>query len=89
MRTFPTNGEAGKVVWQGIDDKRNPTELTSEEKNIIAHLANELGVKKAIACLNIPMVILRAWQGSYLRQPKPKLNKSIKLSKDDLSVEPV
>lgn len=85
VRTFPLGEDSGKVVWQGLDDKRIPTELTSEEKNIIAHLANELGVKDAAECLSIPMTILRAWQGSYLR--KPKIDLTVELNKDD--AEPV
>jgi len=87
IRTFPIDDTEPRVLWQGIDEERKPIELTSEEKNIIAHLANELGVKKAADCLNIPMVILRAWQGSYLR--KSKIDLSNKLSKDDLPIEPI
>lgn len=67
VRIFPTNGENGKIVWQGLDDKRNPLELSAEEKSILAHLAQILGVKKAADCIKIDMKLLRAWCGSYCR----------------------
>jgi len=76
VRIFPIGDKAGQVVWQGHDETRKPTELTSEDKNIIAHLANEVGVKKAVDYLGISMVILRAWQGSYLRKPVNKSKQS-------------
>jgi len=70
VRTFPTNGDNGKVVWQGLDDKRSPLELSGEEKSILAHLAQELGVQRVSDCIKIEMKLLRAWCGSYCRKPK-------------------
>ena len=65
VRTFPTDGETGKIVWQGSDDDRSPIELPTEDKAILAKLAQALGVKKASDCINISMKLLRAWVGAY------------------------
>ena len=71
VRTFPKNGEGEpRVVWQGSDDKRDPLTLPPEDKKELARLGQLLGVKKAADCIGIPMKILRAWCGSYRRQPK-------------------
>jgi len=72
VRTFPSGDKQPKVVWQGIDDKRNPIELGKEDKSTLAHLARELGLKKAAECLKMPMMILRAWCGVYCRGLEPK-----------------
>ena len=90
VRTFPSNGENGKVVWQGFDDKRNPLELPAEDKAILANLAKGLGVKKAVECINIPMKLLRAWVGAYCREKKPpKLDQPINVSKEEKPAAPV
>jgi len=70
VRTFPTTDESPKVVWQGLDDKRNPLELSSGDKSILAHLAQDIGIKKASDCIKIKMHVLQAWVGSYCRKPK-------------------
>lgn len=94
VRTFPLNGNSGMVIWQGKDDKRNPIELTAEEKFILAHFAQQLGVKKFAGCIKIPMVFLRAWVGAYCgdhtKKYKPKQSisqksqKRTKVSESDL-----
>ena len=93
VRTFPQGEESGRVLWLGLDDKRDPLELPPKDKSAIAHLAQELGVKKASDCIKIDWVLLRAWVGNYCgdrRHPhKPRLDKSIKLSKEDKSPDPV
>ncbi len=75
VRTFPKDNKAPRVVWQGFDDKRNPIELSVDEKVILVHFAKELGIKKASDCIKIPMKLLRAWCGAYCRKPKVKVNK--------------
>jgi len=89
VRTFPTDGKSGKVVWQGLDDKRNPLELSTEEKSILAHLAQELGIRRINDCIKIEVKLLRAWVGAYCgdhRKPhKPKIQTSSKSSKSPKS----
>ena len=71
VRTFPNyGGGEPRVLWQGSDDKRDPLTLPPEDKRELAHLGQLLGVKKASDCIGIPMKILRAWCGAYLRKPK-------------------
>jgi len=70
VRTFPKGDKEPKVIWQGIDDKRNPLELPAEDKSILAHFTKELGLKKAADCIKIPMFTLRAWVGAYCRGEK-------------------
>ena len=82
VRIFPNDDKAGRIIWQGIDDKRNLLELSAEDKSILAHLAQDLGVKKAADCLEMPMNLLRVWCGVYCRQAKPKLNESIEINKE-------
>lgn len=84
VRVFPTDGSSGKVVWQGLDDKRNPLDLSAEDKSILAHFSRDLGVKKASACIKIETKLLNSWCGAYCRENKPKnLDKAIKSKKGD------
>jgi len=86
VRTFPKGDESPRVVWQGLDEKKNPLELSVEDKSILAHFAKSLGLKKATDCLKIEMKLLRAWVGAYCRKEKPpNIKRPIELSKEGKS----
>jgi len=72
IRTFPTRGVIGRIIWHGPGDKREPTDLPRDDKSCIAAVARGLRIKRAVKITGIPMPIIRAWVGRYTRAKAPK-----------------
>jgi len=77
IQTFPFGGENARVIWQGVDDTRNPIELSRGDKLIILALAKGLGLKVAGAKFHMDPKTLRAWNGLHNKKLKSLLSTKV------------
>ncbi len=71
IRTFPADSKVQpKILWQDKHSQVDLKELPAVDKAEIARLAKAEGVREVEGWTRIPMTTLRAWVGTYCREPK-------------------
>lgn len=76
LRTFPGREveEEPKVLWPGRGAEGDPQlPLSKQQESAIAHLAEEMGIKKLEKVSGVPVTLLHSWVEAYCRTGKTEL----------------